>query len=80
MQACHALGFVERQLKSIIKHSGNAIQPVYIPTMCGRSFLEKNDPLMLPVSQHTESSAYSSRDHSATSEDISSDSQQCKKN
>ena len=59
MQACHALGYVERQFKSIIKHSGYAIQPVYIPTMCGRSFLEKNNPLMLPVSQHTESSAYS---------------------
>ena len=36
MQACHALGYVERQLKSIIKHSGYAIQPVYIQTMCGR--------------------------------------------
>ena len=34
MQACHALGYVERQLKSIIKHSGYAIQPVYIRTMC----------------------------------------------
>ena len=34
---------------------------------------------MLPVSQHTESSACSSHDQSATSEDISSDSQQCKK-
>ena len=75
MRACHVLGYVQRQLKSIIKHSGHyAIQPVYVPTALARSFLSKESALMLPVTSSLDASASSSHNHSATSSEDLSDS------
>ena len=75
MRACHVLGYVQRQLKSIIKHSGHyAIQPVYVPTALARSFLSKESALMLPVTSSLDASASSSHNHSTTSSEDLSDS------
>ena len=75
MRACHVLGYVQRQLKSIIKHSGHyAIQPVYVPTALARSFLSKESALMLPITSSLDTSASSSHNHSTTSSEDLSDS------
>ena len=75
MRACHVLGYVQRQLKSIIKHSGHyAIQPVYMPTALAQSFLSKESALMLPITSSLDTSASSSHNHSTTSSEDLSDS------
>ena len=79
MRACHVLGYAQRQLKSIIKHSGHyAIQPIYVPTQLARSFLEEKSSLTLPIADSVNTSTCSSHNHSTasnSSEDMNGDSQ-----